>query len=125
MQQMNQIMANLQSDSSFEASRPPAFKNPSMKEPECFDGTKPFKVRSFIQSCQLILHNDPADFSQYRKQFLYATSILIGSAEKGFEPNLSNLPNQDQDYLLNLWNLFESQLFTLFVDLNKVRKAEA
>ncbi|MBW0497442.1 hypothetical protein O181_037157 [Austropuccinia psidii MF-1] len=34
MQQMTQIMANLQAASSSEASRPPAFKTPSMREPE-------------------------------------------------------------------------------------------
>ena len=68
MQQMPQIMANLQAASSSEASIPPAFKNPSMKEPECFYGTQPFKVRSFIQSCQLIFHNDQANFSQDRKK---------------------------------------------------------
>ncbi|MBW0505878.1 hypothetical protein O181_045593 [Austropuccinia psidii MF-1] len=51
MQQMTQIMANLQAASSSESSRPPAFKTPSMKAQECFDGTQPFKVRSFIQSC--------------------------------------------------------------------------
>ncbi|MBW0530552.1 hypothetical protein O181_070267 [Austropuccinia psidii MF-1] len=44
MQQMTQIMANLQADS-----RPPAFKTPSMKEPDCFYGTQHFKARSFIQ----------------------------------------------------------------------------
>ncbi|MBW0591216.1 hypothetical protein O181_130931, partial [Austropuccinia psidii MF-1] len=59
MQQMTQIMANLQAASSSEASRRPAFKTPSMKAPECFDGTQPFEVRSFIQSCQLIFHNYP------------------------------------------------------------------
>ncbi|MBW0491269.1 hypothetical protein O181_030984, partial [Austropuccinia psidii MF-1] len=50
MRQMTQIMANLQAASSSESSRPPAFKTPSMKAPKCFDGTQPFKVRSFIQS---------------------------------------------------------------------------
>ncbi|MBW0573439.1 hypothetical protein O181_113154 [Austropuccinia psidii MF-1] len=50
MQQMTQIMANLQAAPSSEVSRPPAFKNPSMKAPECFDGTQTFKVSSFIQS---------------------------------------------------------------------------
>ncbi|MBW0471168.1 hypothetical protein O181_010883 [Austropuccinia psidii MF-1] len=39
MQQMTQIMANIQEASSSKSSRPPAFKNPSMKAPECFDGT--------------------------------------------------------------------------------------
>ncbi|MBW0576743.1 hypothetical protein O181_116458, partial [Austropuccinia psidii MF-1] len=80
MQQMTQIMATLQAASSSGSSRPPAFKTPSMKAPECFDGTQPFKVRSFLQSCQLIFHNDLANFSQDRKKVLYATSFLIGRA---------------------------------------------
>ncbi|MBW0551495.1 hypothetical protein O181_091210, partial [Austropuccinia psidii MF-1] len=46
MQQMTQIMANLQEASSSGSSRPPAFKTPSMKAPECFDGTQPFKQTS-------------------------------------------------------------------------------
>ncbi|MBW0553638.1 hypothetical protein O181_093353 [Austropuccinia psidii MF-1] len=125
MQQMTQIMANLQAASSSEASRPPAFKTPSMKAPEFFDGTQPFKVRSFIQSCQLIFHNDPANFSQDRKKVLYSTSFLIGRAAKWIEPYLSNHTNQDPNYLLNSWKLFESQLFTLFGDPNEVRKSEA
>ncbi|MBW0552750.1 hypothetical protein O181_092465 [Austropuccinia psidii MF-1] len=96
-----------------------------MKAPECFYGTQPFKVRSFIQSCQLIFYNDPENFSQDRKKVLYAISFLIGRAEKWIKPYLSNFTNQDPNYLLNSWNLFESQLFTLFGDPNEVRKAEA
>ncbi|MBW0558115.1 hypothetical protein O181_097830 [Austropuccinia psidii MF-1] len=80
MQQMSQIMANLQAASSYESSRPPAFKTPSMKAPECFEGTQPFKARSFIQSCQCIFDNDPDHFSQDRKKVLYATSFLVGRA---------------------------------------------
>ncbi|MBW0513174.1 hypothetical protein O181_052889 [Austropuccinia psidii MF-1] len=48
MQHMTQIMANLEEASVSDSSRPPAFKTPSMKAPDCFDGTQPFKVRSFI-----------------------------------------------------------------------------
>ncbi|MBW0547615.1 hypothetical protein O181_087330, partial [Austropuccinia psidii MF-1] len=125
MQQMTQIMAKLQAASSSEASRPLAFKTPYMKAAECFDGTQPFKARSFIQSCQLIFHNDPANFFQDRKKVLYAPSFLIGRAAKQIEPYLSNLTNQDSNYLLNSWNLFESKLFTFFGDPNEVRKAEA
>ncbi|MBW0569173.1 hypothetical protein O181_108888 [Austropuccinia psidii MF-1] len=124
MHQMTQIMANLQAASSSEESRPPPFKTSSMKAPECFDGTQHFKVRSLIQSCQLIFHNDPANFAQDRKKVLYATSFLIGRAAKWIAPYLSNLTNQDSNYLLNSWHLFESQLFTLFGDPNEVRKAE-
>ncbi|MBW0501334.1 hypothetical protein O181_041049 [Austropuccinia psidii MF-1] len=45
--------------------------------------------------------------------------------QNGFEPYLSNLTNQDPNYLLNYWQLFKYQLFTLFWDPNEVRKAEA
>ncbi|MBW0554479.1 hypothetical protein O181_094194 [Austropuccinia psidii MF-1] len=95
-----------------------------MKAPECFDATRPFKVRSFIQSCKLIFYNDTASLSQDIKKVLYSTSFIIGRAAKWIEPYLSNIINQDPDYLLNSWNLFESQLFTLFWDPNEVRKAE-
>ncbi|MBW0556302.1 hypothetical protein O181_096017 [Austropuccinia psidii MF-1] len=125
MQQMTQIMASLQAAASSEASRPPAFKTPSMNAPECFDGTQPFKVRSFIQSCQLIIYHDTANSSQDRKKVLYATSFLFGRAAKWIKPYLSKVNNQESSYLPNSWPLFESQLFTLFVDPNEVRKAEA
>ncbi|MBW0527941.1 hypothetical protein O181_067656 [Austropuccinia psidii MF-1] len=119
MQQMTQIMANLEA-----ASRPPTFKTTSMKEPECFDGTWPFKVRSFIQSFQLIFNNDMEIFSKEREKVLYATSFLIGRAAKWIEPYPSNLTNQNPNYVLNSWTLFEYQLFTLCGDPNEVRKSE-
>ncbi|MBW0508246.1 hypothetical protein O181_047961 [Austropuccinia psidii MF-1] len=77
MQQITQNMANLQEDSSSEESRPPAFKTPSMNAPECFDRTKTFKVRSFIQSFKLIFHNDLENISQDRRKVLHAISFLI------------------------------------------------
>ncbi|MBW0582897.1 hypothetical protein O181_122612 [Austropuccinia psidii MF-1] len=54
----------------------------------------------------------------------YLLAIMHGRAAKFIEPYLSNLTNQDSNYLLNSWLLFESQLFTLFGDPNEVRKAE-
>ncbi|MBW0565206.1 hypothetical protein O181_104921 [Austropuccinia psidii MF-1] len=125
MEQMTQIMANIQAAASSEVSRPPAFKTPSMKAPECFDGTQPFKVIIFIQSCQLVFQSDLENFSQERKKALYATSCLVRKAAKWIEPYLSNLTNQDSNYLLNSWPLFESQLFTFCGDPNDVRKAKA
>ncbi|MBW0528746.1 hypothetical protein O181_068461 [Austropuccinia psidii MF-1] len=44
MQQMTQIMGNFQEASSSESLRPPSFNTPSMKAPECFDGTQPLKA---------------------------------------------------------------------------------
>ncbi|MBW0466349.1 hypothetical protein O181_006064 [Austropuccinia psidii MF-1] len=125
MQQMTQIMANLQEASSHESSRPPAFKTPSMKAIGFFYGTQPFKVISFIQSCQLTFHNYQENFSHNRKIFLYVTSSFCWKGFKMIDNYHSNPTNQDQKYLLNNWALFQSQLFTLFGDPNKVRKAEA
>ncbi|MBW0531744.1 hypothetical protein O181_071459 [Austropuccinia psidii MF-1] len=101
------------------------FKTPYVKESECFNETQSFKARSFIQSCQLVFHNDMANFSQERKKFLYSTSFLIGRAEKLIEPYISYLTNQDPSYLISSWNLFEAELVTLVGDPNEVRKAEA
>ncbi|MBW0537364.1 hypothetical protein O181_077079 [Austropuccinia psidii MF-1] len=101
MHQMTQIMANIQEASSSEASRPPAFKTPYMKGPDCFDVIQPFKVRIFIQSCQLILHNDHEYFSDDRKKDLYATPFLIGRAESWIEPYIFNLTNKYPAYLPN------------------------
>ncbi|MBW0505796.1 hypothetical protein O181_045511 [Austropuccinia psidii MF-1] len=125
MQRMTQINTDHKAASSSESSRPPDFKTPSMKVPEHFDGTQTLKVRSFIQSFQLIFHNYLKKFSPDRKNVLYATSFLIGRAEKRIEPYLSNLTTQNSNYLVNSWNVFESKLFTLFGEPNEVRKAEA
>ncbi|MBW0570011.1 hypothetical protein O181_109726 [Austropuccinia psidii MF-1] len=81
MQKMTQIMANIQAAASSEVSRPPALKTASMKALECFYGTQPFKVKSFIQYCQLIFHNDPENFTQDRMKVLYATSFLVGGMQ--------------------------------------------
>ncbi|MBW0588331.1 hypothetical protein O181_128046, partial [Austropuccinia psidii MF-1] len=39
-----------------------------MKAPVSFDGTQAHKLGGFIQSCQLIFHNDPANFFSERKK---------------------------------------------------------
>ncbi|MBW0474472.1 hypothetical protein O181_014187 [Austropuccinia psidii MF-1] len=101
MQLVTQSMANLKVALSSEASRPPAFKTPSMKAPECFDGTQPFKVRSPIHFCQLIFHNYPKYFLQDRNKVLYTALFLICRAAKFIEPYLSNLTNQDPNYCLH------------------------
>ncbi|MBW0493634.1 hypothetical protein O181_033349 [Austropuccinia psidii MF-1] len=124
-EQMAQFMGQLaQTVSPRDTSKPPAFKTPSMKAPYSFDGTKAYKLRGFIQSCQLISHNDPANLFSDRKKVFYSTSFLTGRAGKWIEPYLSNISNEDPSYLLNNWKLFETQLFTLFGDPNEVRNAE-
>ncbi|MBW0591406.1 hypothetical protein O181_131121 [Austropuccinia psidii MF-1] len=107
-----------------DTSKDPAFKTPSMNAPDSFDGTKAYRLRGFIQYCQLIFHNYQASFFSDKKKVLYSTSFLTGRAGKWIEPYLSNISNEDPFYLLENWKLFETQLFTLFGDPNEVRKAE-
>ncbi|MBW0589283.1 hypothetical protein O181_128998 [Austropuccinia psidii MF-1] len=122
---MDTIMEHLsQAAAPRDNSKALAFKTPSMKAPDSFDGTQAQKLRGFIQSCKFIFHNDPANFFSDRKKVLYSTSFPTGRAGKWIEPYLSNIYNEDPSYLLNNWNLFETQLFTLFGDPNEVRKAE-
>ncbi|MBW0530724.1 hypothetical protein O181_070439 [Austropuccinia psidii MF-1] len=125
MEQMTQVMGQLtQAVASRDNSKAPAFRTPSMKAPDSFDGTQAHKLRGFIQSRQLIFHNDPANFLSDRKKVLYSTSFLTGRAGKWIEPYLSNISNEDPAYLLNNWKLSETQLLTLFGNPNEVRKAE-
>ncbi|MBW0492159.1 hypothetical protein O181_031874 [Austropuccinia psidii MF-1] len=72
MQQMATIMGKISQEASpRENSKAPALKTPSMKAPDPFNGTKAHKLRGFIQSSQLICHNNPANFFSDRKKFLY------------------------------------------------------
>ncbi|MBW0556427.1 hypothetical protein O181_096142 [Austropuccinia psidii MF-1] len=125
MEQMATIMGQLsQAAAPRDNSKAPAFKTQSMKAPDSFDVTQAHKLRGFIQSCQLIFHNDPINFSSERKKVLYSTYFLTGRAAKWIEPYLSNISNAEPSYLLNNWHLLATQLFTLFGDPTEVRKAE-
>ncbi|MBW0560229.1 hypothetical protein O181_099944, partial [Austropuccinia psidii MF-1] len=48
----------------------PEFKTPLMKAPDSFYGTQAYKLSRFIQSYQLIFHNDTANLYSYRKKVL-------------------------------------------------------
>ncbi|MBW0519543.1 hypothetical protein O181_059258 [Austropuccinia psidii MF-1] len=71
MEEMATIMGNIsQAAGPRDNSKAPAFKTPSMKAPDSFDGTKAHKLRGFIQSCDLIFHNHPANFFSDRNKIL-------------------------------------------------------
>ncbi|MBW0484941.1 hypothetical protein O181_024656 [Austropuccinia psidii MF-1] len=117
MEQMTQFMGKLtQAATPRDNYKAPAFKNPSIEEPDCFDDTQAHKLRGFIQSCHLIFHNYPSNFFSDRKKVLYSTSFLTGRAGKCIEPYRSNISNEDLSYLLKNWYLFG--------DPNDIRKAE-
>ncbi|MBW0566364.1 hypothetical protein O181_106079 [Austropuccinia psidii MF-1] len=83
MEHMTQFMGQLtQAVAPRDNFKVPAFKTPSMKAPDSFDGTQAHKLRGFIQSCQFIFHNDPESFFSHSKKALYSTSFLTGRARK-------------------------------------------
>ncbi|MBW0537588.1 hypothetical protein O181_077303 [Austropuccinia psidii MF-1] len=105
-EQMTQFKGQLtQEVTPRDKSKAPAFKTPSMKAPDSFDGTQAHILGGFIQSCQLIYHNDPENVFSDRKKVLYSTSFLPGRAGKCIEPYLSNIFNEDPSCLLNNWQL--------------------
>ncbi|MBW0483529.1 hypothetical protein O181_023244 [Austropuccinia psidii MF-1] len=94
MEQMATIIEQLsQAATPRDNYKAPAFKTPSMKAPDPFDGTKAHRLREFIQSCQFIFHNDPENLFLDRKEFLYSTSLLTGRSGKWIEPYLSKISN--------------------------------
>ena len=100
------------------------FRTPGMKPPDKFDGEASSKLRGFLQSCKILFSNDPSTFSSNRQKVLYAASYLSGRAAQWFEPYLDLLDNRNPTCILNNWDRFEQQLFTLFGDPNEVRNAE-
>ncbi|MBW0494787.1 hypothetical protein O181_034502 [Austropuccinia psidii MF-1] len=101
MEQMTQFMRQLtQAVAPRENSKAPAFKAPSMKAPDFFDGTQAHKLRGSIQSCKFIFHHDLENFFSDRKKFLSSTSFLTGRAGKFLEPYLLSISNEDPSYLL-------------------------
>ncbi|MBW0465008.1 hypothetical protein O181_004723 [Austropuccinia psidii MF-1] len=125
MEQMTQFMGHLtQAVSPRDTSRAPAFKAPSMKAPDSFDGIKAYKLKGFVKSCPLNFHNDPESFFSDRKKVFYPNYFLTDRAQKWIKPYLSNIFNEDPSFLLSNWQLFEAQLFNISGDTNEVRKAE-
>ncbi|MBW0480079.1 hypothetical protein O181_019794 [Austropuccinia psidii MF-1] len=84
-----------------DSSKAPVLKTLSMKATNSFAGTQAHGLKGFIQCCQLMFHNDPANFFSDRKKVLYSTSFFTGRAGKCIEPYLSNISNEDPSYLLN------------------------
>ncbi|MBW0470460.1 hypothetical protein O181_010175 [Austropuccinia psidii MF-1] len=71
MEKMTQFMGQLtQEVSPRDNFKCLALKTPSMKASDSFYGTQAHQLRGFIQSCQLIFHNDPENFFSYRKKVL-------------------------------------------------------
>ncbi|MBW0522486.1 hypothetical protein O181_062201 [Austropuccinia psidii MF-1] len=72
MEKMATMMGKLFQEASHRDNyKAPAFKTQSMKAPVPFNGAQAHKLIGFIQSCQLIFHNDPANFFSDRKKVLY------------------------------------------------------
>ena len=95
-----------------------------MKAPDRFDGQDSAKLCPFLQSCKLLFENDSSQFSKDRLKVVYAATYLGGEAAIWFNPYLNILDNSDPHCILNNWDAFEQQLFSMFGDPNEVRNAK-
>ncbi|MBW0476753.1 hypothetical protein O181_016468 [Austropuccinia psidii MF-1] len=68
-------------------SKAPAFKTPSIKAPDSFDGTKAYKLRGYIQSCQLISLMTQQTSSLTGRRF--CTQVLFSLVEMANGLNLT------------------------------------
>ncbi|MBW0540347.1 hypothetical protein O181_080062 [Austropuccinia psidii MF-1] len=91
MQQTAQIMDNLQ-----EALRPPAFKTPSIKEPECFIVTQPFKGIRFIQPSSVFSIMIRKISSKTRRNFFMSFHFSMEGLQNGLSLNFSILKIKTQ-----------------------------
>lgn len=118
---MQQLMATLTAALANPAPAPKkSFKTPTMKAPEPFGGTQPSKLRKFLQSVQTIFYNDQRTFETDKEKVMYTSSFLTGKAGKRIEPYLSQIYNDDPNYIINNWKIFETQMFTLYGNPNEV-----
>ena len=126
MTQILAVMPQLLAAQARPASAPegPTFRTPSMRAPDNFDGTNPSKLRAYIQSSNLIFHNNQRSFPNDRQKVIYAVGYLTGKCAKWIKPFLSQLENEDPTFLLNSWEIFESQLFFLYGDWKETCNAE-
>ncbi|MBW0533491.1 hypothetical protein O181_073206 [Austropuccinia psidii MF-1] len=82
-----------------DTSRAPEFKTPSLKAPDPFYGTKPYKLRGYIQSCQLIFHNDPENVFSDRKKVLYSTFFITSD----FRSLISRIGDWGESFHIHLY----------------------
>ena len=65
-----------------------------VREPDCFDGSDPKKLQTFLVQCRLNFEDRPSAFRTNRSKVTYALSYLKGTALDWFEPELAD---EDQD----------------------------
>ena len=80
MTQIPAVMIQLFAAQARPASVPegPAFRTPLMRAPDNFDRTNPSKLRGYIQSCNLIFHNDQRSFPNDGQKVIYRAGYLSG-----------------------------------------------
>ena len=99
-----------------------AFKGPTARAPDSFDGTKPAKLRSFLAQCRLVFLNHDKRFQQNRNKVLHAGSYLTGVVADWFEPFTRD--NGPEAIVLNDWALFQDRITTVFGDSDAEATAE-
>src|SRR5882724_13549803 len=95
---------------------------PKLWEPDPFDGSNSWKLRTFILQCKLNFQDCPNQFQNDTTKFNYILSHLKGSTLDCFKPALLDLI---EPIWLSDLNLFIKELKTNFGTYDPVSEAEA
>ena len=95
-----------------------------VRDPEPFDGSDPWKIRTFLIQCQLNFNAKPSAFHSDEAKVNYALSYLKGTALEWFEPHLLYASVTSPDWLNN-YGLFKAELNNNFRPHDPIGEAEA
>jgi hypothetical protein len=95
-----------------------------VREPDCFDGSNPKKLRTFLVQCELNFQDRPAVFSNHRAKVNFALSYLSGTALAWFEPNLLPRPFEVSPRWLDNYFYFTQELRQHFGPYDAEAEAE-
>ena len=95
-------------------------KEGDVKAPTAFSGEDHTKLRDFLFECGLIFDTKPRTFTTEKSCVLYAIQHLDGMAKRHFR---CYIENGGTDPKVNQWNVFSTELETVFGDPDREGRA--
>ena len=96
-----------------------------VREPDMFDGTDLYKLRTFLVLCELNFQNHPKAFATDHAKVTYVQSYLRGMALEWFKPDLLNVSNPNTCPIwMDNYHQFVSKLKSNFSLHDPVRDVE-
>ena len=93
---------------------------PRVSDPEHFSGNRN-QLRSFVSQVKLVIQAQKSRFQTENQKVIYAATFLRGAAFSWFQPYTEKSENEP---LLNNFDLFVNELYSMFGDPNQIASAE-